>query len=88
MKENLSKALHEREKKGVSLQKEELTNREKEVLAMICQEMSTEEIARLLFVSSLTVNNHRRNILLKTRAKNIAGLVFYALRHEIYKLEE
>lgn len=85
VKETLLKALHER---GENLQKEELTNREKEILAMICREMSTEEIAQTLFVSPLTVNNHRRNILLKTKAKNVAGLVFYALKHGIYKVEE
>lgn len=88
VKETLLKALHEREKGGENLQKEELTNREKEILAMICREMSTEEIAQTLFVSPLTVNNHRRNILLKTKAKNVAGLVFYALKHGIYKVEE
>ena len=88
VKETLLKALHERGKGGDNLQKEELTNREKEILAMICQEMSTEQIAQKLFVSPLTINNHRRNILLKTKAKNVAGLVFYALKHGIYKLEE
>lgn len=87
VKETLEKALHEREKMADNLQKEELTNREKEILAMICREMSTEEIAQKLFVSPLTINNHRRNILLKTKAKNVAGLVFYALKHGIYKEE-
>lgn len=87
VKETLEKALHEREKMADNLHKEELTNREKEILAMICREMSTEEIAQTLFVSPLTVNNHRRNILLKTKAKNVAGLVFYALKHGIYKEE-
>ncbi|WP_343631177.1 response regulator transcription factor [Fluviicola sp.] len=87
VKETLLKALQEREKLSANVQKEELTNREKEILVMICREMSTEEIAQTLFVSPLTVNNHRRNILLKTKAKNVAGLVFYALKHGIYKEE-
>ncbi len=63
---------------------EALTAREKEVLIMICKEYSTEEIAQQLYVSPLTINNHRRNILRKTGSKNVAGLVLYALEKNIY----
>jgi DNA-binding NarL/FixJ family response regulator len=66
---------------------EQLTNREKEVLIMICDQYSTEAIAQALFVSPLTINNHRRNILAKTGAKNVAGLVLYALKQGIYHVE-
>lgn len=61
-----------------------LTAREREVLIMICKQYSTEEIAQLLYVSPLTINNHRRNILKKTRSKNVAGLVLYAVEKNIY----
>lgn len=65
-------------------QQQELTNREKEVLVMICQQYSTEEIAQALYVSPLTINNHRRSILRKTHSKNVAGLVLYALEKHIF----
>lgn len=65
-----------------------LTEREIEVLLLICEQLSTEEIAQKLFVSPLTINNHRRNILSKTGAKNAAGLVLYAIKHEIYQLRK
>lgn len=63
---------------------EALTAREKEVLIMICKQYSTEEIAQKFYVSPLTINNHRRSILKKTRSKNVAGLVLYALEKNIY----
>lgn len=60
-----------------------LTNREKEVLKLIVKEHSNQEIADALFISVRTVDAHKRNLLEKTGCKNIAGLVVYALEHDI-----
>lgn len=62
-----------------------LTERELDVLRAICQEMTTTEIAGKLFVSPRTVEFHRNNILLKTGARNMAGLVVYAMTKGIYR---
>lgn len=56
-----------------------LSERELDVLRGICQEFTTAEIAAKLFVSPRTVDFHRNNLLLKTGAKNAAGLVVYAI---------
>ncbi|MNU85837.1 Transcriptional regulatory protein DegU [compost metagenome] len=64
-----------------------LTSREIEVLQMICREFSTEEIASNLFVSPLTINNHRRSLIAKTGAKNVAGLVMYAVKNGFFVIE-
>lgn len=64
----------------------ELTEREAEILFLICQEMTNREIANKLSISVRTVDAHRRNILQKTGAKNTAGLVKYAIKYQIYKL--
>lgn len=64
-----------------------LTSREIEVLQMICRELSTEEIASALFVSPLTINNHRRSLISKTGAKNVAGLVMYAIRNGLFVID-
>ena len=64
----------------------ELTPREKEILQMICQELSTPEIADRLFLSARTVEGHRNNLLLKTGCKNTAGLVLFAVKHHIYEV--
>ena len=64
-----------------------LTNREKEILELICQQYSTNEIAEKLFISSRTVEGHRNNLLLKTESKNIAGLVVYAIQNKIVEVD-
>ncbi len=61
----------------------ELSEREKEVLRLICQELTTKEIGEQLYLSPRTVDGHRNNILEKTGAKNTVGLVLYAVEHKI-----
>jgi DNA-binding NarL/FixJ family response regulator len=60
-----------------------LTQRETEVLRLIAQEFSNQEIADKLFISVRTVDTHRRNILDKIQAKNTAGMVKYAIQHQL-----
>lgn len=59
----------------------EFTNREKEILNLICHEYSTREIACKLNTSIRTVDWHRKNIFIKTNSKNSAGMVFYAVKN-------
>lgn len=58
-----------------------LTNREIEVLKLICQEYSSQEIADKLFIGRRTVDTHRQNILQKTKVKTIVGLIKYGMRN-------
>lgn len=62
-----------------------LSRREKEVLLLILEEYTTQEIAEKLFISFGTVETHRRNMLIKTGARNTAGLVRIALEYELNK---
>ena len=66
--------------------KNELTERESEILYHICKGLSNQEIADTLFLSKRTVDKHRENILSKTNAKNTAGLVMYAIKHGIIQV--
>lgn len=52
-----------------------LTIREKEILALIIKEYTTDEIANELFISTKTVESHRSNLMQKLGVKNSAGLV-------------
>ena len=54
---------------------EKLTRREKEILQLVTEEMTTEQIAQRLFISPTTVITHRKSLLRKLNAKNTAGLV-------------
>jgi DNA-binding NarL/FixJ family response regulator len=60
-----------------------LSKREKEILGLILEEHTTQEIADLLHISFGTVETHRRNMLIKTGARNTAGLVRIALEYEL-----
>lgn len=64
-----------------------LTKREEEILQLICEQNTTEEIAEKLFISSKTVDGHRNNLLQKTGSRNAAGLVVFALTHNIIPSE-
>lgn len=57
-----------------------LTEREKEVLQLIVDELTSPEIAERLFISQRTVEHHRDNLLFKLDVKNTAGLVKKALQ--------
>ena len=57
-----------------------LNEREIEVLKLLCMELTTAEIADKLFLSPRTIEGYRKQLFEKTGAKNIAGLVIYAIR--------
>lgn len=65
------------------LKKFQLTKREVDIIRLICEEMSSKEMATKLFLSELTINTHRRNILRKLELKNIAGLMNFAKQHQL-----
>lgn len=55
-----------------------LTPREIEIIKLVAQEMTTAQISRQLFLSEHTVETHRKNIVRKTGAKTVIGIVNYA----------
>ncbi|TPD67356.1 response regulator [Flavobacterium microcysteis] len=55
-----------------------LTRREKEILLLLADGKSTQEISDALFLSYLTVQTHRRNLLSKCQVKNVAELLKFA----------
>jgi two-component system, NarL family, nitrate/nitrite response regulator NarL len=62
-----------------------LTPREIEILKLVTREMSSKQIAEILFISERTVETHRKNILKKTGSTNLAGLVKYAYVNNLIK---
>lgn len=64
-----------------------LSPRETEILSLIAQEFTTQQIAQKLFISERTVETHRKNIFSKTKAKTVIGLSKYAIQHGIIKLK-
>ncbi len=61
-----------------------LTKREKEILKLIVEEHTNQEIADLLFISIRTVEAHKRNLLEKTGHKTMAGLAVWAVETRLF----
>lgn len=59
-----------------------LTDRELEVLKLICYGLTTDEIAQKLFISPKTVKSHRSNLLEKTTCKNTPEMIIFALKNK------
>jgi two-component system response regulator DegU len=60
-----------------------LTEREVEIVKLICKEYTNKEIATKLCISARTVDGHREKILQKTKAKNTVGIVMYAVKNKL-----
>ena len=60
-----------------------LTKREEEVLRLIAEGLTNNQIAEKLFISPLTVDSHRKNLLTKLKVNNTASLIRLAAEHRL-----
>jgi len=60
-----------------------LSEREIEIIQLICEEFTNKEISDRLCISARTVDNHRDSIMEKTGARNTAGIVMFAIKNEL-----
>ena len=60
-----------------------MSDRENEIIVLIAEGYTNDQIAEMLFLSKHTVNTHRKNILFKLGVKNTAGIVMYAVKTEL-----
>jgi DNA-binding NarL/FixJ family response regulator len=74
---------HEKDHSQVE-ETEPLTEREKEILQLIVNDNTSEEIATKLFISVKTVGHHRQHLLSKTGCRSSVGLVKYALKKGLF----
>ncbi len=66
----------------------EISKRERAVLAMVAQGFTNKEIAEKLFISTHTVITHRKNIVKKLGIKTVSGLTVYAILNKIIDMED
>jgi two-component system response regulator NreC len=64
----------------------QFSKRELEIIRLMCQQLTNREIATRLSLSIRTVESHRDHIQEKTGAKNMVGMVIYAIKHGIYEI--
>lgn len=62
---------------------DDLTDREKQIVQLVCRELSSKQIADKLSISERTIENHRAAIMKKLSVKNTIGLVHYAYQSGI-----
>jgi DNA-binding NarL/FixJ family response regulator len=60
-----------------------LSERELEIIRLLSEGLTSQEIADRLFISMRTVETHRKNILDKLELRNVAGLIRYAFEHRL-----
>jgi DNA-binding NarL/FixJ family response regulator len=60
-----------------------LSDIELEIIGLICKELTIREIAERMGLNNRTIDWHRNNILRKTGARNTAGIVMFAVKHNI-----
>jgi DNA-binding NarL/FixJ family response regulator len=65
-----------------------LTEREKEIIKLLCQQKTAKEIGEHLFITQRTVEGHKNNLFSKIGVRNVAGLIVYALQKHIVTLDE
>ena len=71
----------------MGLENSSLTNKEREVLVLLTQGLSSKEAAQRLQLSPQTIDVHRKNIMKKLDIHNVPGLVRWALRTGIISVE-
>lgn len=59
----------------------QLSQRELEVIRLICEELTSKTISQRLNISEKTVQNHRANIMEKLGVQNTAGIIRFAVQH-------
>jgi len=68
------------------MEKEELTQREIEILKLVASGLTNKEIADKLFISIKTVDTHKNHILQKLKLKNSAELVLFAVKNKLIEV--
>ncbi len=64
------------------------TDREKEIIKLICRQFTAQQIGDVLYLSKRTVEGYRTKIMEKMDVKNTAGVVIFALKNNLIKEEE
>ena len=86
--ETIHKLISSNQTKVKFSQKEQISQRETEVLQQLVKGLSNKEIADKLNISTHTVISHRKNIIQKTGIKSQAGLTIYAITNKIVNIED
>ncbi|KIA88694.1 response regulator transcription factor [Kaistella jeonii] len=77
------KAIVDKDEPSTSINRANITKREREILALMINGKNSPEIAEELFISYHTVENHKKNLRVKTGSKTSVELIYYVLHRNI-----
>lgn len=83
----LAKLISKSKFKGLD-EKIDFSEKEKEIILFICNEFTNKEIGDKMFLSKRTVDGYRAKIMEKMQVKSTAGIVIYAIRNGLFKVDE
>jgi DNA-binding NarL/FixJ family response regulator len=83
LNETISKMMFDHTIQKQAPQKNVLSKREIEIVVLLSKELKNAEIADKLFINIRTVERHRENIRIKLNAKNLSGILMYAVKHNL-----
>ncbi len=79
----LVKGIQKRNQQALLTKANPLSHREIEVMKLLCEQYTNREIAEILKLSPRTIDTYRENLFIKTGAKNIVGIVRYAINNHL-----
>lgn len=65
---------------------ETITEKERQVLTLVCQEKTAKQIAYEMGIGVRTAEGYKCSLMFKTGSKSMVGLVLYAIKNNIYQL--
>jgi DNA-binding NarL/FixJ family response regulator len=85
---HLANTLLQKNSPGKKVKAVKFSEREKEIMQLVCKGKTNKEIASLLYLSTRTIESHRENIYQKTETRSAVEMVIYALKHGIVELDK
>ncbi len=84
----INRIFPEEDRPGLVIANTGFSAKEIEIIRLICRQRTAREISREVYLSERTVEQYRSNITRRIGAKNIAGVIKFALQHGIINLED
>jgi DNA-binding NarL/FixJ family response regulator len=84
----INRIFPEEDRPGLVIANTGFSAKEVDIIRLICRQMTAREISKEVFLSERTVEQYRSNITRRIGAKNIAGVIRFALQHGIITLED
>jgi len=84
----INRIFPEEDRPGLVIANTGFSAKEVEIIRLICRQMTAREISKEVYLSERTVEQYRSNITRRIGAKNVAGVIRFALQHGIITLED